>query len=319
MKILASITVSLLLAGPVMAASDAARIAGDLKTNGILFSQDGSKLYSAKDLLKNRGMWNSTTLYSAGDVVQTTSGSYVCTQAHTNFLPPNASYWSVLSIQGTQGPKGDTGPIGPAGPTGPAGSISDYERKSICDLYAVINSKGSGTQTSPNPLPLPTFCGIGNCTVSNWSDCSCATGTMVRTRSIIIPAYNGGATCPPLEDTLACTARQCYVPSISTVITSPTAVGTVSIAGSSNPIICGIDLKISYPIGVRAVASGTASGSWIPNEINGLTTFSIVNTQAFGPGVVATINYANVPAGSTAADFDVTLLKVFDCDGALIQ
>jgi hypothetical protein len=88
------------------AAGDAVRVSGDLKVNGVHFS-DGSTMSSANDMLKNKGTWVSGNLYSAGDVVQNNGISYVCKTANQDQLLSNATYWSVLS---TQGPKGDTGP-----------------------------------------------------------------------------------------------------------------------------------------------------------------------------------------------------------------
>ena len=57
-----------------------------------------------------------------------------------------------------------------------------------------------------------------NCEVSDWSDwgaCSaeCAGGTRTRTRTIKIPAANGGTACPVLTDTSTCNAQVC--PNIS--------------------------------------------------------------------------------------------------------
>lgn len=89
-----------LLAVPVLAASDAARVAGDLKINGIHFSGDGSTMYSANDMLRNKGSWEYGKTYSTGDVVQSQGSSYVCTTANTNIMPPDAPYWSVLAAQG---------------------------------------------------------------------------------------------------------------------------------------------------------------------------------------------------------------------------
>ena len=100
MKIIITITLSLLLAVSAMAASDAVHVVGDLKVEGIHFAKDGSTMDSANDMLKNKGAWESGTLYSAGDVVQSQGSSYVCTEANTNAIPPNTTYWSLLAAQG---------------------------------------------------------------------------------------------------------------------------------------------------------------------------------------------------------------------------
>ena len=98
----------LFLATYSLAASDAVRVGGDLKVDGIHFSKDGSTINSSDDLLKNKGAWTSSVLYSVGDIVQVQSGSYFCVTANTDTSPPNAQYWSPLG--------GVAGPVGPAGP-----------------------------------------------------------------------------------------------------------------------------------------------------------------------------------------------------------
>jgi hypothetical protein len=55
-----------------------------------------------------------------------------------------------------------------------------------------------------------------NCKVSDWGplgQCSkpCGGGTMVRTRTVEIPAANGGTACPTLEDKQACNVQDCPV------------------------------------------------------------------------------------------------------------
>ncbi len=59
-----------------------------------------------------------------------------------------------------------------------------------------------------NPLPV-------DCEVSDWSDWStctetCGGGTRTRTRSIELPAKDGGAACPALEETQDCNTQSCF-------------------------------------------------------------------------------------------------------------
>jgi hypothetical protein len=88
------------------------------------------------DSINWTGAWSNTTPYSVDDAVSYLGSSYICTSAHTNQAPPNASYWDVLAskgdqgdtgpqgdqgiqgIQGTQGIQGDTGATGPKGDEG---------------------------------------------------------------------------------------------------------------------------------------------------------------------------------------------------------
>jgi len=100
------------------------------------------------------------------------------------------------------------------GPIGPPVIIPQDTFKSICDLYAVVNFIGNNTSYNIKPSALPSFCGVGNCAVSTWSDwssCSevCLGGTQFRTRSITVPAYNGGASCPILEESQSCNTQAC--------------------------------------------------------------------------------------------------------------
>ena len=50
-----------------------------------------------------RGAWSGSTAYAVGDGVTHNGTSYVCTTAHTNHEPPNASYWDVLAAGGSGG------------------------------------------------------------------------------------------------------------------------------------------------------------------------------------------------------------------------
>lgn len=52
------------------------------------------------------GAWDSGTSYEVDDAVENNGSSYICTAAHSNQEPPNASYWDLLAE------KGDTGAAG---------------------------------------------------------------------------------------------------------------------------------------------------------------------------------------------------------------
>ena len=59
------------------------------------------------------------------------------------------------------------------------------------------------------------FCPI-DCEVSDWSDwsaCSaeCEGGTQTRTRTVVVPAENGGEACPDLEEQIACNEHPCPI------------------------------------------------------------------------------------------------------------
>jgi len=58
------------------------------------------------------------------------------------------------------------------------------------------------------------YCGVIDCKVTEWSswsscDSSCGLGMAKRTREVTHPASNGGEICPLLEESKACSGRQC--------------------------------------------------------------------------------------------------------------
>ncbi|MGO9877093.1 MAG: pentapeptide repeat-containing protein [Acidimicrobiia bacterium] len=53
-----------------------------------------------------RGQWQSSTAYAVNDVVGSNGSAYIATQATTNILPSNASYWSLMASVGSQGTPG---------------------------------------------------------------------------------------------------------------------------------------------------------------------------------------------------------------------
>jgi len=53
-----------------------------------------------------RGQWQAGTAYAVNDVVGSNGSTYIATQATTNILPSNASYWSLMASVGAQGAPG---------------------------------------------------------------------------------------------------------------------------------------------------------------------------------------------------------------------
>ena len=74
------------------------------------------------------GAWDPATTYNQGDVVVFAGTSYVAVDTNTNEIPPNATYWGSIAVQGAQGAQGfpgvdgDDGEPGPQGPPGNAGA-----------------------------------------------------------------------------------------------------------------------------------------------------------------------------------------------------
>ncbi|MBV8061059.1 MAG: hypothetical protein JO253_05995 [Alphaproteobacteria bacterium] len=44
-----------------------------------------------------KGAWSSGTAYIVNDVVESDATAYICISAHTNHVPPNATYWNVVA------------------------------------------------------------------------------------------------------------------------------------------------------------------------------------------------------------------------------
>ena len=44
-----------------------------------------------------KGEWSSATTYAIGDLAENDGALYICTAAHSNQEPPNASYWTLMS------------------------------------------------------------------------------------------------------------------------------------------------------------------------------------------------------------------------------
>lgn len=56
------------------------------------------------------GAWSSSTPYVVGDAVESNGSSYVCTQNHTNQIPPNGTYWDLIAAAGGADIVQDTSP-----------------------------------------------------------------------------------------------------------------------------------------------------------------------------------------------------------------
>lgn len=89
-----------------------------------------------------------------------------------------------------------------------------YRRQLFGDLQDVIPCTG---------LPVAV-----DCVVSEWSAWSaCVDGSQTRTRTIVTPAENGGATCPVLEETQSCSVPDTTNP------TDPSGLNVLSSTSSS--------------------------------------------------------------------------------------
>ncbi len=56
--------------------------------------------------LQWQGAWSGGTTYVIDDAISSGGNSYICILGHTNFIPPNATYWELLASIGDVGPAG---------------------------------------------------------------------------------------------------------------------------------------------------------------------------------------------------------------------
>lgn len=89
------------------------------------------------------GAWSGVTAYAVNDGVSNNGSSYICTAAHTNQEPPNASYWDVFAAKGTDG--AGTGDV-----TGPASSTDNTIPRFDSTTGKVIQASGVVIDDSNN-------------------------------------------------------------------------------------------------------------------------------------------------------------------------
>lgn len=114
------------------------------------------------------------------------------------------------------------------------------------------------------------------------------------------------------------------VPAITTAMTAipsgTTAAGTVAVHGIAAPDAYGFDFTVTMPPGAR-IASVASSGIYAATGItfnSGPDAVTHVNSNV-GTGEIMVINFADVPAGATAASFSISLSAAFDGAGVQIQ
>ena len=127
-----------------------------------------------------------------------------------------------------------------------------------------------------------------NCVVSDWSAWSvCQNGEQTRTRTVLVPAQEGGTACPDLSETRSCTV--CNVPEFEiTNSTSSCRHFQVVIPGSPS----GTSYKVRWK---------TSSGSWETSTTTTISSF---------PFTIDTYGGSALVAGTT---FEVEVSQV--CDG----
>lgn len=132
-------------------ADDAATSATEAATfataaSGYAADAAASAIEVADQKLIWQGNWDSGTTYEVNDAVydSTAGSSFICTAAHTNQQPPNASYWDLLAA------KGDTG--AGSGDLLAANNLSDVSNAAI----SFTNIKQAASTTSTGVLEVST-------------------------------------------------------------------------------------------------------------------------------------------------------------------
>ena len=105
--------------------------------------------------------------------------------------------------------------------------------------------------------------------------------------------------------------------SMSTVISGSNAVGIVTLAGLPTPDAYGLNFIITMPATATASASPGAAANGASTFVSGQTV--ILAGTSIGSGQVMIIDFANLPAGTVAANFNISLSAVFDGSGVQIQ
>ena len=101
------------------------------------------------------GEWTTTTEYLINDAVYYEGNSYVCIFSHTASalnVPPNETYWTMLSqegAQGTQGPQGLAGEQGAAGPQGVQGEEGPQGAQGSQGQQGEVGNTGETGPTGP--------------------------------------------------------------------------------------------------------------------------------------------------------------------------
>jgi hypothetical protein len=121
--------------------------------------------------------WSGATAYGINDVATLAGSSYVCILAHTNFTPPNATYWNVLAAKGD----GATVAVGTVttGAGGSAASVTNSGTSGAAVLNFTIPQGSSYAATSTTSFLI----GTGSKAFTTQAGLAYVVGSRVRTAS----------------------------------------------------------------------------------------------------------------------------------------
>ena len=125
------------------------------------------------------GAWSGATAYGINQVVTLGGSSYICILAHTNFTPPNATYWSLLASVGSQGIQGITG--------------ASYAATSVTSFLIGTGSKTFTTQAGLAYVVGSRVRAASNANPANYME-GIATAYSGTTLTVNIAAFGGSGT-----------------------------------------------------------------------------------------------------------------------------
>jgi len=145
--------------------------------------------------------------------------------------------------------------------------------------------------------------GAVDCVVSAWSAWGpCCNGTQSRTRTVLVPAAYGGASCPTLVET-----QSCSMPAIAVTITAPGSGASLTTGTAVSLAATFTDAGSGTHTGTWSVGSSTAAASitepagGAPGRATGTWTFTSTGSQTI------TLTLQNTCGGRGTASVTVTV------------
>lgn len=148
-----------------------------------------------------------------------------------------------------------------------------------------------------------------NCVVTAWGPWSaCENGFRTRTRSIVVPAMNGGTACPALSETESCADTSCPTPTLTVTATSCTTLQV-----TSNHNASGTTITVQYK---KATQSTWNTAGTITTSASGSNNLNIVNLLASTAYNVRIIRTCSVSSESIYVSANAITPACASCNSA---
>ncbi|MDE1175506.1 MAG: DNRLRE domain-containing protein [Edaphobacter sp.] len=214
------------------------------------------------------GSWQTTKVYSVGDVVGYVGGSYIALVANLNVAPnTDASTWAVLAQPGTSGAQGIQGPAGPQG-------LPGIVYKGAWDNTAGYITNDAVTYGGSTYIALGT-------SLASLPDVSPAKWAMLAQSGVAGPSGPAG------------TAATISIGTVRTV--DSTTPASVTNSGSSSAAV----LNFSIPQGAPGQSGGGSGGG---SEMTGIPFASMYHAVSFNS------NYYSLSAATASSTETDTVL-----------